>query len=431
MGYGNKLKIHIDGHSSTKVYTSSSRVAGNVTVCTSKDVTYNHFQIDLFGTTETRVDGSVSVMTTTHVFLELEMPIPEPWHPNPRVLKANRSYNIPFEFVIPSHLTLDTCNHDADYRAVQEHHLRLPPSMGHWQMDDLSPDMARVEYRVQARVFGIRDVDGTLPTIMEASQRILVLPSFPEQPPLDLLEHDNLYSLFKSKVTRKIPFSPKTGQLTATAAQPGAILLAADGRTASTIQVRVDIRFDPASSQSPTPRILHVLSKVVAVTFFSAAGINHLPNQGQWSKMEGLNGRGVYRKTIALPDFTVKDDVGWQRNTHAQARRASQHAHAEREGSTLGSELLTAPCYFTKSLNVPIELPVAKKAFLPTFHSCITSRVYVLSLGIVESSGVTTTTIWLDVPLQVAVESLPSAIPESELPTFEAAVEDRLQSPHH
>ncbi|KAK8118031.1 arrestin protein [Apiospora kogelbergensis] len=392
MGYGNKLKIHIDGHSSTKVYTSSSRVAGNVTVCTSKDVTYNHFQIDLFGITETRVDGSVSVMTTTHVFLELEMPIPEPWHPNPRVLKANRSYNIPFEFVIPSHLTLDTCNHDADYRAVQEHHLRLPPSMGHWQMDDLSPDMARVEYRVQGRVFGSRDVDGTLPTIMEASQRILVLPSFPEQPPLDLLEHDNLYSLFKSKVTRKIPFSPKTGQLTATAAQPGAVLLAADGRTASTIQVRVDIRFDPASSQSPTPRILHVLSKVIAVTFFSAAGINHLPNQGQWSKMEGLNGRGVYRKTIALPDFTVKDDVG---------------------------------------LNVPIELPVAKKVFLPTFHSCITSRVYVLSLGIVESSGVTTTTIWLDVPLQVAVQSLPSAIPESELPTFEAAVEDRLQSPHH
>lgn len=425
MGHGDEVDIHIDGHFSNKVYTSLSKVSGHVTVQASKDVRYHHFHIALLGTTKTRVDGSMSATNTTHAFLQLHMPTPEHCHPEPRVFQENYTYTFPFEFVIPRHLTVDVCHHKTSGGAVQEHHLHLPPSMGHWPRDDMSPQMAQVDYEIVARALGSRDAVGTLRRLLGTGRRILVLPAFPEQPPLGLLALDQLYTPSKSKRTRNFLFLPQTGQLSATAEQPPAVLLAADGHTASRSQVRVDVRFDPASSQvSSPPRLLRVASKVTAVTFFSAEGIPHLPDQGAWLQMDRAHGRGVYRRTITLDDVLVKEEEeGWQRHHQARAPRDPASLPEERPGPSPGSEPPDGPSpYFTASLQLPVELPVPKKMFLPTFHSCITSRVYVLSLGIVTSSSIKTTTIWLDLPLQVAVQ--PPALPwrESELPTFEVAI---------
>jgi hypothetical protein len=73
-------------------------------------------------------------------------------------------------------------------------------------------------------------------------------------------------------------------------------------------------------------------------------------------------------------------------------------------------------------LQVPIKLPLHKKTFIPTFHSCIASRVYTLQLALSVSSGTTSSTINLSVPLQVAVDMDDQQ--GMGLPSFETAVEE-------
>ena len=64
--------------------------------------------------------------------------------------------------------------------------------------------------------------------------------------------------------------------------------------------------------------------------------------------------------------------------------------------------------FYTTQLLVPISLP-KDKVFIPTFHSCLASRIYVLdiSLSILGSGGVASSTL-LKIPIQVSSE--PSAI---------------------
>lgn len=91
----------------------------------------------------------------------------------------------------------------------------------------------------------------------------------------------------------------------------------------------------------------------------------------------------------------------------------------------------------TATLHVPLSaLPTAKKTFVPTFHSCILSRVYVLrvtlTLALGSGSG-SNVSVSLDLPLQIAVASAAAAEgqdgSESDegdemLPSWEDAVED-------
>jgi hypothetical protein len=53
---------------------------------------------------------------------------------------------------------------------------------------------------------------------------------------------------------------------------------------------------------------------------------------------------------------------------------------------------------------VPITLPLTKN-FLPTFHSCLISRIYCLSLHLsIHAPGVSDPSVHLKVPIQIAAE---------------------------
>ena len=72
---------------------------------------------------------------------------------------------------------------------------------------------------------------------------------------------------------------------------------------------------------------------------------------------------------------------------------------------------------------VPISLP-SSKAWVPTFHSCIVSRIYTLDLSLSvhkPGTGAPTSTVSLKVPVQIAVES-GNAVP-APLSPAEAAAE--------
>ncbi|KAJ9137273.1 Arrestin [Pleurostoma richardsiae] len=442
------ISVNLDNHFSSKIYTSSSPVSGNVTITTQRDVRFEAIEIVLLGTARTRVDGVSTPQASSHIFLKMIMPVPESTYPVPRVLENGRTYTIPFNFVIPSYLTINACGHRVDSEHVRDHHVCLPPTMGSWEKDDMTPQMATVEYSVKARVFREPDMPGKLIKVMEAVQEIQVLPTYPEQAPLSVTKQDKMYITSKTKSLRKSIISGKTGRLTVSAAQPGAVILRPDGKVAANTTAQVDLNFEPVSAEVLPPKVTSMSGKIEAHTFYSSGAITHLPNLGDWNRSFTIDRRGVYNTSVPLFSRTF-DKLPWAQQLTAQVRRDSGYGsdspgaqsdverssaeRSRRRESNGGGKQMKArrstpspsPIYHTTTVQVPIGVPTDRKTFIPSFHACIVSRVYTLVLAVTVSFGSTTSTVTLRLPLQVAVEPAPTAAPpDNELPSFETAVQE-------
>ncbi|KAI1094999.1 hypothetical protein F5B19DRAFT_395500 [Rostrohypoxylon terebratum] len=437
-GYARKLSIahkpnmtiHINNHYNSKVYTTGSVVSGYVIISSQTDVRFDTFQVVLLGTSKTCMDAANIPQSTSHTFLKLIMPIPESTYPVPRIFEAGMNYTMPFTFVIPSTLTLNACNHHVSNESVQEHHVRLPPTVGSWEKDDLAPNMSRVQYVIKARAYKDDVPEKECVKVMEAAQEIKILPAVPEDAPLSITKHDDLYTMTKSKNLRKTIISPKSGRVTITASQPRPAMLSPDGLTTTPINVALDLEFVPASSEVHPPKVTGIASKVTAVTYFSAGGINHFPNLKDWHRTFGCESRGSYSGTTSVSTGRF-EHIRWSRHISAQARRDSGYGSdnltasdsdqvpkaASKKSKSKGS--LPSPIYHTANMQVPIELPLHRKTFIPTFHSCITSRVYVLWLTVTLVSGGTSAHVTLGVPLQIGVNSIEPPHSYELPPSFE------------
>jgi hypothetical protein len=476
------IRVILKDHSSSKVYTSASPVAGEVTITTKREVRFDSIQIILLGQTKTAFEGISVPQEITHTFLKMMMPIPESTYPVPRVLEPGRTYTIPFNFVIPSQLTINACNHERLSDQLQDHHVLLPPSMGGgWQRDDMAPKMARVEYAVKARVLREDGVGGRKTRIMEATQAIQVLPATAEQPPLNVTEKDRLYRMSKTKTLRRKLLATKLGRLTAEAAQPGAAVLSADGRRVMVHPMaRITLTFTPESPRTLPPAITGVTAKLTAHTYFSSGTIADFPNLGEWNQPYGLERRGHFFTSVALPPVALAEQPAWtpvaapqltrrdsgycstssdaeddNDNDAAAAflslpsspgktatttskpkhktihRRSTSSTTTTTASSTLSSDIPT----HTTTLTIPLALPTDKKTLVPTFHSCIASRVYTahltLSLATTgssssSSSSSSTHTVSLVVPLQIAVEGFAPLPPPPPPPSLLSLQEQEL-----
>ncbi|KAI1384912.1 uncharacterized protein F4822DRAFT_376770 [Hypoxylon trugodes] len=449
----NNISISINNHYHSRVYTTGSEVSGTVTINSQTDTRFDTLQIVLLGTSKTRIDAVNIPHATSHTFLKLIMPILESSYPVPRKFEAGMSYTIPFTFVIPSTLTLNACNHQVANDSVQEHHVRLPPTVGSWEKDDFAPNMSRITYAVKARVYKDEVADETSTKLMEASQEIKVLPMIPEDAPINVTKNDDLYTMSKSKTLRKTIISPKTGKVTVTASQPSAAMLSPDGQTITPATVPLDLVFEPASIDAQPPKVTGVAAKVTAVTYFSAVGINHYPNLKDSHRTFGTEGRGSYSGTTSVASGPL-EQVRWGRHLTAQARRDSGYGSDGGSPSSSDSEhnthrtttttkkgtkgRLPSPIYHSAHMRVPVQLPAHKKTFVPTFHSCITSRVYVLWVTVTLVSGGSSAHLTLGVPLQVGVGSASdphgdggneAILASLEPPSFEEANADAYLRP--
>ncbi|KAI0132381.1 arrestin [Xylariales sp. AK1849] len=426
------MTIHLDNHFRNKVYTTSSPLSGHVLIESARDLRFDKLQVMLMGTSKTRLDSIHAPKVTSHTFLKLEMPIPELSYPVPRVFGAGRSYTIPFNFVIPDYLTISACNHDVNTDAVRDHHLCLPPTMGSWLgKDDFSPEMARTDYSVLARVTREAEAGGKRTRLSEASQSIMVLPAYAEQAPLDITTHDELYKMSRSKTLRKSLFSAKTGKITISATQPGAVMISADGRSASSGKAQLELNFESTSSHTLPPSITGVSAKITAMSYYSGWGVSTLPHMGEWNRF--IDGRGSYSCTTALCSTPV-GKAKWRQHLQPQTSRKSSYSSDMVSDSDRSSCVTdpkppqnnkgTSPIYHTASLQIPIELPVNKKMFIPSFNSCILSRAYVLRLTVSLSCGGRNSNLTVGVPLQIGVDSTAAFVDSTGLPTFEAAIEE-------
>ncbi|KAI2635328.1 arrestin [Xylaria nigripes] len=432
-----EMKLHIDSHYRYKVYTTGSFVSGHVDVSASQDTGIHEIQIFLLGVSNTRVDNVNIPQAASHIFLKLTMPIPDSSYPTARLLHAATTYTIPFHFVIPQHLTLNACNHRVINESLKENHLRLPPSVGNWDKDDFAPHMSRVSYCVRARTYDKKEAGSKAPVLGEVLQDIRVIPLTAEDAPLSITEHDKLYVMTKSRMLRRSILSPKLGNVTLSAHQPAPAMISSNGHCITPTTALIDLVFEPASIECHPPRITGVASKITAVTYYSAGNVHQYPNLRDWICAFGSNGRGLYSSSVALPTATVEIN-NWEKRIAARRRQDSgydsdpisdtDHSANGRPQHPPGRKHnnKSSPYNYVVKLRVPVKLPVAKKQFIPTFHSCITSRVYVLGMTVTLSAPAGKgSSISLAVPLQIGVGPREGPrVDATGLPTFEAAMED-------
>ncbi|KAK0714584.1 hypothetical protein B0H67DRAFT_513003 [Lasiosphaeris hirsuta] len=440
------IEINLDNHYNSKVYSTLSPVAGNVTITTKRDVRFDSIQILLVGNTKTRVDGVSSPHEVTHTFLKMLMPIPESTYPVPRILETGETYTIPFNFVIPTQLTIGACHHHMQSDLLQDQHVLLPPTMGRWEKDDMAPQMVQVEYSVKARVLRDPEVGEARIRIMEAVKPIQVLPVSVEEPPLNITEADTLYIMAKSKSVRRNVLSSKLGRLTAEAGQPGPAVLRSDGLyMVSQPTAQIHLSFEPTSPDVLPPKVTAVSGKITAHSFFASGTISNFPNMGEWNQQFVSDKRGAYSTSASLPAMSAPK-VRWTQQLSAATRRDSGYSsdhnnnnnnspeydsRASRQQSESSTTAAGSPIFHTAVLQIPILLPTDKKTFVPTFHSCIASRVYTVQLSLTVSVGSAATTVSLTLPIQVGVEAeMEQAYGGMGLPSFEAAVAEAEADAH-
>lgn len=366
---GQELDIIVHHHFTSKHYTSGSPISGDVIISPRKDVPFDDVQISLKGMSRVRRQEGELGFRASHVFLDIPMPVDDSAFPPSRVFKGGETYKIPFHFVMPHCLPSAACTHDVESEHIRHQHLRMPPTMGSWEKDDMSPKMAKIEYSIRASVLKSTN-SGFEPRAMLAGFKMInFLPLSLEDPPLEIPKTESSYTLSKSKPLRQSILSPAIGRISVFASQPRALLLSNGVETGQQTTLSIQLAFKPMMQSTNPPESIAVAATLVSETWHYGKPIQRLPDL--------CFGREAYWENVSLlPKSDVKAD--WSK-----------------EGRDTVS-------LFTSDLTVPLQFPSSKHILLPTFHSCLVSRTYKIRLAL----KIGTTRLKLAVPLQVASERI-------------------------
>ena len=388
---------------------------------------------------KTHVDRLTSTPTisgqaeATHHFLKLTQPIDESLLPQPRIAAAGKTYTFPFTFVVPNQLLPKACIHKTASDHVRETHIQLPPSLGDPELaghggtllDDLAPEMSRITYGIKVKVTQYRDSDGATVVLADKMRKVRVKPAFDEQPPLNIDPKDDEYRLRQEKTIRKGLFKGKLGTLVMESTQPKALRIpGARSATAGpvTTMAKVLLRFDPADEAARPPRLNALATKLKVATFYASAPRHAFPSRASM----GIDlTQGYYSESIPLSTLSVASAQWTQHPPSASSTTSAATANAadlaRRDSGISDCSSTTSPSssgsiphpskshrtshgFYTAKILVPITLP-ASKNFVPTFHTCLISRVYSLNLHLsVHGPGVGDPSLSLKAPVQIVAD---------------------------
>ncbi|KHN97622.1 arrestin (or S-antigen) [Metarhizium album ARSEF 1941] len=421
-----RVEIEIKRHYTYKVYTPGSLICGHVAIHTPSDLVLHDIDIAFIGSAATRNFVQPDPVCATKPFMKLSMPIDSASFPAGHVFKAGSVYTVPFHFVVPAQLLASSCRHRCSNAAVRERHLRLPPSMGFSPGNDQSPDEASIVYSIIATGTRYLSEPPVPVRLFEAYRTIRILPTSPEDAPLDIAADNGRYVLSKTQCLWRTFFAGREGTLTASASQPKAVMLSADETAASRSLVRLTLTFTPASSDNATPpRVKAVSAKMITTTFFDVSPLGRLPSIETWARSEDAPFQ--HSTSYKLFDEQVEGLLVWTEDAdetaetpepELQRRRASYPVDSGRAPNR--RETLTrrrtsehqgsrpAAC-FTSAIDIRFSIPGDRSiSFLPSFDSCLISRAYCLRLAV--SLGAAHSSLVLKLPLQIGVQG---AVPET------------------
>ncbi|KAI9858220.1 MAG: hypothetical protein M1824_004390 [Vezdaea acicularis] len=438
--------------SSISTFSTGDKIEGEVLMTAPHDCRFDDISVTFEGSVKTYVEKLAATSAANsrskafHNFLKLKQPIDESSLPVPRVAEAGKTYRFPFTFVVPGHLLPHACNHRVESNQVHDEHLLLPPSLndntstasdGTSVLDDLAPMMSIISYSIKAEVTRYSPSTDHAITLSVKSQKVHIIPSVPEAPPLSIDGQSEEYVLRREKGLRRGLFKGKLGRLSISALQPKSLRLpaplapSAAATTASsppTTMATIALRFDPADAQAKPPKLGQLNAKLHAQTYFASRPMRDFPTPS--SAMYDAH-RGLYDDTIALSSRCVEgaqwtahstsDSVTESSSLAAAAAERRDSAFSTLTSSSSGSSVTALPTspadapsaknrttsiYYTADLLVPLTLP-RNKSFVPSFHSCLVARLYQLDLSLSVPSLSSTspaTTLKLRLPLQLSAQ---------------------------
>ena len=119
------------------------------------------------------------------------------------------------------------------------------------------------------------------------------------------------------------------------------------------------------------------------------------------------NVRGLYRETLTLSTLCLSN-IQWQKHSPSTNPPATQHPSISNP-----SKAYNGGSFYTAMVTVPITLPKGNKVLVPSFHSCLVSRMYELDLYLslnTPSATLTDPKVHLKLPLHVSSEGNPETI---------------------
>ncbi|KZM22131.1 uncharacterized protein EKO05_0003805 [Ascochyta rabiei] len=427
-------------------YSTMDTISGHVAITAPADTHFEEVDIAFIGTSHTFVDRVTTTPSMTgrteanHRFLALRQPINESDFPSPRIFEAGRTYRFPFTFNIPAQLLPRACTHDVVSDHVRDTHLLLPPSFGDPDLsgfgsvllDDLAPEMAKIVYGVKVRITQRGLSDNLVHILGERLKKVRVKPAFEEQAPLNIDGIDE-YSPKQEKTIKKGIFKGKLGTLTAQTMQPRPFNIpgarTSDNKPITTI-AKLVLRFDPAEEGAKPPALSSLHTKIRVSTFYASSPRQNLPSR---KHLAFDMSQGAYAESVALNSLCITK-AKWEEHTAASnpapeslVRRdsgisdcstASGSANAFAAGILLPSSNYKRGVFYSAQILVPVTL-TDKKNFIPTFHSCLISRTYTLSLQFAPQGG---SNISLKVPVQVCADGSDSGIENARARSVEAVM---------
>ncbi|KAL4942909.1 hypothetical protein BDV06DRAFT_221752 [Aspergillus oleicola] len=376
------LDIRLGSQDSTQPFVSSfatsERIEGTVVIISENNLGFDNMHICFVGEQSTSIPSSIPD-TAYHEFLRLNHPARETEAalPNPKVFKKGVRHEIPFTFVVPDYLTPSACHHADPW--VKAAHLHMPPSCGDQSIagfggklrDDSAPEACKVIYSISVQLERPNVLSGVQETIMEKKLKVRIK-SLIGDVPLSLSESRDESSLSQERTIQG------DRRLSITLEQPPCFYLPLrDSIRLISKAVRLMLVY---SGPSTPPQIKSLRAQIIATTIYTTtpdASASYPP----------LKKRDFFKRPINFRDVDVPLSIP------AIPRLSWSQEETGR---------------FTATLLVPVTLP-KDMSFIPTFHSCLMSRVYSLAFQILVKG---TTESWkLKAPMLIAAERDPDALP--------------------
>ncbi|KAE8360685.1 hypothetical protein BDV27DRAFT_167665 [Aspergillus caelatus] len=392
------VSIHIAGAGDNprKVFTTSDRIEGVVTITVAEKTAFDDIKITLEGISRVTTWGGISgppLISARQTFMKLHYPIEKSAYQPASILEPGWCYKFPFTFIVPENLPLTACDHKVDDTVIENTHTKLPPSL----CKETDTECFSIKYIVRVVIPRPFCSKGQ-PTksLVNAVRPVKILPSGAIGGPNGLAI--NTLTSEKTINIRRGWRGKCTGRLVILASPAGPIrpsfhkIVAAD-QTITTI--KLDLKYSPVGAEPP-PHLRMVYPKLNLVTSFHTTPRNGYPFFGQ-SKSTDLP-RGNHVQSLTLPTADI-ESTQWIKTKTPSTSVPSPWQDCL-------SSFTDDEASYTASIVVPIYVP-KHDDLVPSFRSCFISRMYTLefifSYCMTKQAG--SHTVKIEVPVEITLRT--------------------------